>query len=114
MKRLKNKVAIITGAAGGLGSSQALLFAQEGARVFLTDIQQEGLIQVVNQIRSSGGIADFMVHDVTSEEDWEAVIAKTLELYGGINVLVNNAGITGNILNSLLDTSVAEFKRVME
>src|SRR5690606_11059681 len=53
-------------------------------------------------------------HDVTSEEDWEAVIAKTLELYGGINVLVNNAGITGNILNSLLDTSVAEFKRVME
>ncbi|WP_270089124.1 SDR family NAD(P)-dependent oxidoreductase [Sphingobacterium sp. SYP-B4668] len=114
MKRLENKVAIITGAAGGLGASQALLFAQQGAKVFLTDIQEQELRHMVSQITSKGGIADYMVHDVTTEDDWEAVVKRTVELYGGIHILVNNAGITGNIMNSLLDTSVAEFKKVME
>lgn len=113
MKRLENKVAIITGGAGGLGAAEAILFAQEGAKVVITDIQEEGLQNVADQISEVGGVVNYLVHDVTSEQDWDKVINKTIEWYGTIHILVNNAGISGNIMSSLEDTSLDEFKNVI-
>jgi cyclopentanol dehydrogenase len=93
MNRLLNKVAIITGAAGGMGAAEAKLFAQEGAKVLATDIQEDKLKTWVNAAKKQGLTIDCLKHDVTSEKDWATVAAKTIELYGRIDILVNNAGI---------------------
>lgn len=93
MDRLKNKVAIVTGAAGGMGAAEARLFAQEGARVLATDMQFEKLKAWVSDARNEGLNIDCVKHDVTSEKDWEAVAARAVELFGKIDVLVNNAGV---------------------
>lgn len=93
MKRLKNKIAIITGAAGGMGAAEAKLFAEEGASVMATDIQKEKLNMWVEDARKAGLSISCMEHDVESDESWQKVIAATISLYGGIDVLVNNAGI---------------------
>ena len=114
MKRLKNKVAIITGAAGGMGAAEAYLFAAEGAKVIVTDVQEEKLKAVVEHIISHGGVADYVVQDVSSEKSWGEVTKKTEQLYGKIDILVNNAGITGNLLGSIEDRTVEEFTKVIE
>lgn len=93
MKRLINKIAIITGAAGGMGAAEAKLFAQEGAKVMATDIQEDKLKIWVAEAQKQGLDIAWMKHDVTSENDWAAVAAKTVDLYGRIDILVNNAGI---------------------
>lgn len=114
MKRLENKVAIITGGAGGLGAAEAVLFSGEGAKLLITDIKEDGLKDVSNQITANGGTVHYMIHDVTSEQDWNEVVHKAMELYGAIHILVNNAGITGNLMNSLEETSLDEFKKVVD
>lgn len=93
MQRLKNKVAIITGAAGGMGAAMARLFAEEGAKVLATDIQEEKLEAWVHVAKAEGLIIEHCKHNVTSETDWEKVANKAIQLYGKINILVNNAGI---------------------
>lgn len=93
MERLKNKVAIITGAAGGMGAATAKLFAMEGASVIATDRQDEKLKLWVDKAKAGGLKIENIVHDVTSESDWQKVIDKTLSLYGRIDILVNNAGV---------------------
>ena len=93
MNRLKNKVAIVTGAAGGIGAAQAKLFAQEGAQVIATDKQEDKLKAWVQAARTEGLQIDYAVHDVTSEDDWKTVISKAISLFGKLDVLVNNAGI---------------------
>lgn len=93
MERLKNKVAIITGAAGGMGAAEAKLFAMEGACVMATDTQEEKLAGWVQNAKKQGMQIEYCSHDVTDEKEWEKVINKTLSLYGRIDVLVNNAGI---------------------
>lgn len=93
MGRLQDKVAIITGAASGMGAKSAELFAKEGAKVVVTDIQTDGINSVAETIDSAGGTALALKLDVTSEADWKDVIAKTKETFGKIDVLVNNAGI---------------------
>lgn len=93
MERLKNKVAIVTGAAGGIGAATAKLFAQEGAKVMATDIQKEVLMAWVREANKEGLPVDYIKHDVTSEEDWKKVTQKTLTAYGRIDILVNNAGV---------------------
>lgn len=95
MKRLEDKVAIVTGAASGMGAAEARLFAKEGAKVVATDIQIEKLDEVVEEIKDEGGEALAIEHDVTSEEEWENVVNKTVDTYEKIDVLVNNAGIGG-------------------
>ncbi len=89
MNRLQNKVAIVTGAAGGIGEAIARLFASEGARVLATDVQFEKLAAWVG---ATDGI-ECMRHDVTSEADWLAVAEKAVSVFGKIDILVNDAGV---------------------
>jgi cyclopentanol dehydrogenase len=93
MKRLQGKVAIITGAAGGMGAAEAKLFAEEGAHVIATDIQEEKLALWVNHAKKAGLSIEYIAHDVTSCNDWQKVIDKAIAIFGRINILVNNAGI---------------------
>lgn len=113
MNRLENKVAIITGAAGGMGAAEAKMFAKEGAKVLITDVQEEKLKSVVAEIKAEGGIADYIVHDVSSESSWEAVAEKAVTTFGKIDVLVNNAGILGNVMGPIEERTVEEFNKVI-
>ncbi|GIO31425.1 MULTISPECIES: SDR family NAD(P)-dependent oxidoreductase [Paenibacillus] len=111
MGRVSGKVAIVTGAAGGMGREDALLLAKEGAKVVVTDIQEEKVNEVVDQINQSGGEAIGFRHDVTSEEEWIRIIDETVEKWGKIDVLVNNAGIS--LAKSLVDTTAQDWDKVM-
>ncbi|MFF2481119.1 SDR family NAD(P)-dependent oxidoreductase [Paenibacillus sp. NPDC058071] len=111
MARLTNKVAIITGAGSGMGREEALLFAKEGAKVVATDINEAAVQEVVKQIEAAGGEAKAFAHNVASEEAWAKVVKATIESYGKVDVLVNNAGIS--LAVGLLDTSVEQWDRVM-
>ena len=93
MKRLSEKVAIITGAAGGMGAAEAKLFAKEGAKVLATDSNEEKLKSWVVAARAEGLAIDYMKHNVTSESDWKKVVDKAMQLYGRLDILVNNAGV---------------------
>jgi len=98
MGKLDGKVAVVTGAARGIGKADALLFAKEGAAVFVTDIDEAPLIQVVNDIKAAGGRADGCAGDVMRPGDCQKVIDKAVEKSGKIDVLVNNAGLTRDAL----------------
>ena len=112
MKRLENKVAIITGAASGMGAADARLFAKEGAKVVLTDIDEENLKQVTDEITQEGGVAMHITLDVTSPDDWQKVVEKTTAEFGGIDILVNNAGIASQ--SPFLESNYETFKKIMD
>lgn len=95
MGRVDDKVVIITGAASGQGKEEARLFASEGAKVVATDVQEEALTKVVEEIKSSGGDIIGLKLDVSNEDEWNQVVQSTIEQYGKIDTLVNNAGIGG-------------------
>jgi NAD(P)-dependent dehydrogenase (short-subunit alcohol dehydrogenase family) len=95
--RLASKVAIITGAAAGMGAATARLFAQEGASVLVADILEAEGRDVAAAIKAEGGKAQFQRLDVTSEADWQAAVSAAQTAWGGpIDVLVNNAGVSGS------------------
>lgn len=89
MKRLKGKVAIITGAAQGMGASHAKRFIEEGAKVVISDIDIEKGEKFADDL---GENALFVKHDVTKEEDWKNVVSQTEKEFGPVNILINNAG----------------------
>ena len=91
--RLKDKVAIVTGAASGMGAATARLFAREGAFVILTDMNDEDGQKVAREI---GNRAQFVHHDVSKEDDWAKVVETTLKSHGKIDILINNAGVSGS------------------
>ena len=94
--RLKDKVAVITGGAHGMGDAEARLFAAEGAKIVVADILGADAEAVAAEIRTRGGEAIAATIDVTREDDWNALIGKTLAAYGRLDILVNNAGISGS------------------
>ncbi|GAK39217.1 SDR family NAD(P)-dependent oxidoreductase [Paenibacillus shunpengii] len=112
MGRLTGKVAIITGAASGMGLAGAQLFAREGAKVVATDVVQDVLQEKVNEIIASGGDAVALKLDVSNPESWNVVVEETIAKYGKIDILVNNAGI--HIAKGILDAEVTDWNKVMD
>jgi NAD(P)-dependent dehydrogenase (short-subunit alcohol dehydrogenase family) len=94
--RLKDKVAIVTGAAHGMGEAEARLFATEGAQILVADILGSDAERVAADIHAGGGEATAAQIDVTSEAEWKGLIAKAVATYGRLDILVNNAGISGS------------------
>ena len=109
MKRLEGKVAIITGAAQGMGASHARKFVEEGAKVVLTDLNKEKGEALSAEL---GENALFVSQNVTSAEDWAKVVAEAEKTFGKVDVLVNNAGIT--MAKSILQTTEEEYRRIVE
>lgn len=95
MGAVEGKVAIITGAAKGIGESTALLFAKEGAKVVVSDIDEENGKKVVEAIKTEGGEAIFVRSDASKAKDNEDLVRKTVESFGKLDIAVNNAGIGG-------------------
>jgi len=93
MNRVDGKVALVTGAARGIGAETAKLLAEAGAAVVLTDVLAERGEATANEIAQAGGRALFLHHDVTREAEWARVIQTAVERFGGLHILVNNAGI---------------------
>ena len=96
--RLKGKVAIVTGAGAGMGKSIAILFAAEGAKVIVSDIQQQAINTAVAEIQATGGSATGVVANVAKEEEVQQLIDKAVQEYGSLDILVNNAGIMDNFI----------------
>ncbi len=109
--RLRDKVAIITGGAHGMGEAEARLFAREGATVVIADLLAEQGQAVAADIEAGQGRAMFVRADVAAEADWRALIARTLAAYGRLDILVNNAGISGSAVGD--DLSLAGWERLM-
>ncbi|MDD3836363.1 MAG: glucose 1-dehydrogenase [Phenylobacterium sp.] len=109
MGRVERKVALVTGGASGIGKACAERLAAEGATVVITDVQDEQGRATAEAIRAAGGKADYLSHDVTSEEAWVEVIAEVGKRHGRLDVLVNNAGI--GLGGSILEFSLADFRR---
>lgn len=93
MKQFEGKVALITGAGGGQGAAEAKLFAKEGAKVMATDINEDGLAKVANEVENNKGEIRTLKHNTSSEKDWDRTVSETKRLFGTIDILVNNAGI---------------------
>ena len=110
--RLDGKVALVTGAARGIGAEIALAFAQVGAKVLVTDIAEAAGRGTVARIETAGGRAEFHRHDVTDEAQWEAAVAAAVSRFGGLDVVVNNAGIETAAL--LAHCTVEDFRRVQD
>ena len=111
MKRLTDRVALVTGAASGIGKAVAERLASEGATVVLTDIQDEAGELVAKSIAATGASAVFAHHDVTSPADWERAVALAVEQYGRLDVLVNNAGMGD--LATIEDTTLEDYERTI-
>src|SRR5256885_17026740 len=92
MPRLASKVALITGAAGGQGTAEAELFVREGAAIVLSDIDAAAGERLAKRLTEQGGKALFRVQDVASEAGWQEIVQAALSAFGGLHILVNNAG----------------------
>lgn len=110
--RLKDKVAIVTGSAEGIGEATARLFTWEGAKTVIADINQAKGEVVAEEIRAGGGKAFFSYLDVTSEENWQSLMAQTVNRFGKLNILVNNAGIIK--IADIEGTSLEDWHRIMD
>ena len=111
MGRIQGKVAVITGAASGMGRATAIRFAKEGAAVVVADLNSQGGELVVSEIAAAKGRAVFQRTDVISEDDIKALINRAVKEYGRLDITYNNAGVGGH--QKILELPVAEWDRVM-
>lgn len=109
MARLEGKVAIVTGAAQGMGEAHARMFIKEGAKVVITDLNEEKGQALASEL---GENALFIKQDVTKEADWAEVVKETEARFGPTDVLINNAGITQRL--SITETSLEDYRRIVE
>ncbi len=114
MARLDGKVALITGAGNGMGQVASVLFAQEGARIVVADFSPEGGAETVAAVEAVGGEAAFVKVDVARSDQVEAMITFTMERFGALNVLYNNAGIFPAEDGGATETPEPTWDRVME
>ncbi|PWK64956.1 glucose 1-dehydrogenase [Aminobacter sp. AP02] len=112
MGRVEGKVAIVTGGASGMGAATARLLAREGAAVLVCDLQADKGRQVADAIQAAGGRSRYVEHDVTSEDAWKTAMALTLQAFGGLHILVNNAGV-GAPFGNVEDLSLDDWRKVM-
>ena len=112
--KLQNKIAIITGAAGGMGRAAALLFAREGAKVAVVDLAESAALPTVEEIRKDGGTAIAIGADVTRTDDVKRIAERTVSELGLPNVLFNNAGVDTEGKRPLIDISEEAFDRTVE
>src|SRR5690625_2689741 len=112
MTRLDGKVALITGGAAGIGRETALRFAKEGAKVVITDVNEEDGQKVLEEIKKETQDALFLKHDVTKEEDWKSVVSEVADKFNRIDVLFNNAGIY--IIKPITETDVETWDKLMD
>ena len=110
MSRVAGKVAIVTGAASGIGKATAVLLAREGAKVVVADLQEEAGHNTVAEIKAAGGEAVFVKLNVTQEAEWQQAIATAEQTFGKLDVAVNNAGIAYN--GTVESTSLEDWQRV--
>jgi meso-butanediol dehydrogenase/(S,S)-butanediol dehydrogenase/diacetyl reductase len=111
--RLEGKVAIITGAASGIGRATAVLFAREGARLVLADVSENGLEETLALVEKEGGKAVFRKTDVGVEEEVKALVELCLKTYSRIDILCNNAGVTGQLVGPE-DQEEADWRKVLQ
>jgi NAD(P)-dependent dehydrogenase (short-subunit alcohol dehydrogenase family) len=112
MGRLDGRVALVTGAASGIGAATARRLSAEGALVVVTDVEQAAGRALADEVATGSSRAYFRALDVTSESDWQDAIAWTLQEFGQLDVLVNNAGVGDGAV--IEDTSLADWHRTIE
>jgi NAD(P)-dependent dehydrogenase (short-subunit alcohol dehydrogenase family) len=111
MERLEGRVALVTGAASGIGKATVRRLTDEGAAVLLTDVNESLGATTTEELRAAGAKVDFLRHDVASEADWEAAVAKAVEEFGGLDIVVNNAGMGD--LATIEETSLEDWQRTI-
>ena len=110
--RLEGKVALITGAAHGMGAEEARLFAREGAKVAIADIREDDARKVEAEIAEAGGEAMVLILNVAQEDQWVSSVAEVVARFGKLDILVNNAGISGSGETDI--TSTDSWDRLMD
>lgn len=113
MGTLKNKVAVITGSGSGIGRAAAILYAKEGAKVIISDINEEHGNAVLEEIKKKGGEAFFIKADTSKPEEHKKLVDQTIEKYGALHIAVNNAGI-GGPLSSIADYPIDGWQKVID
>jgi NAD(P)-dependent dehydrogenase (short-subunit alcohol dehydrogenase family) len=113
MRKLENKIALVTGAATGIGRATAIALAKEGAKVMVTDINETEGLETVNRIKKEGGQAKFFQLDVSKKEQVDAVVMEIFTTEGALDLAVNNAGI-GGVPSALHEIKLEDWKRMMD
>lgn len=113
MQEFQGKVAVVTGAASGIGRAVAQLYARGGARTVISDVEEEGGAETVRLIAEEGGEARFVCTDVSRPENCEALVQQTLDAYGALDIACNNAGIGGD-QGLTADYTVEAWRRITE
>ena len=114
MGRLEGKVAIITGGNSGVGAATAVKFAAEGAKVVITARREEPLLEVAAKIKEANGEVLPVVSDISKDEDAKRIVAETLEAFGKIDILINNAGVLDNGLKAIDSFSDEDMNKVID
>ena len=113
MGRLDNKVAIVTGAASGIGRASAILFAREGARVVIVDQNADGLAETAKLIAKDGGSTQAMTADTGREDDVKAFVGRALDSFGALDAIYANAGVSGGLV-PLFEQTVEQWQQILQ